>query len=147
MSTPVESTTPRVETTTVPGPERGRTIGELVSTVSAQLSSLIRDELQLLQAQLAAKGKKLGTGAAFLAVAGLLALYALGVLLAAAVLGLATVLPAWLSAIIIGVVLLVIAGIAAAIGKKKIDASKEHAPKPQEGLKEDLDAVKKGMQK
>ena len=68
-------------------------------------------------------------------------------LLAAAILGLATVLPAWLSALIVGVVLLIVAGIAALIGKKKIDASKEFQPKPQEGFKEDVDAVKRGIQK
>ncbi|MPV36856.1 phage holin family protein [Georgenia subflava] len=136
-----------VEATPVPGPGKGRTIGELVASVSEQLSSLIRDELQLAQTQLAEKGKKLGTGAGFLGAAAVVALYAVGVLLAAAVLGLATVLPAWLSALIIGVVLLIIAGIAAMLGKKKIDASKQHAPKPQEGFKEDLDAVKKGIKK
>ncbi|MDD9207065.1 phage holin family protein [Georgenia sp. 10Sc9-8] len=117
-----------------------------MSKVSDQLSRLVRDELQLAQIQLAEKGKRLGMGAGFFAVAALIALYALGVLLAAAVLGLAVVLPAWLSALIIGVVLLIIAGIAAFLGKKKLDASKAFQPKPQEGLKEDVDAVKKGIQ-
>lgn len=147
MSTSAEHRTPVVEATRVEGPGKGRSIGELVSSVSEQFSTLVRDEIQLAQLQLAEKGKRLGTGAGFLAAAGLVAFYAGGVLLAAAVLGLATVLPAWLSALIVGVVLLIIAGIAALLGKKRIDASKEIAPKPQEGLKEDVEAVKKGIQK
>ena len=44
-----------------------------------------------------------------------------GVLIAAAVLGLALVLPAWLAALIVGVVVLAIAGIAALVGKKQLD--------------------------
>lgn len=148
MSTAADSTTtPTVETTRVPGPGKGRTIGELVASMSEQFSTLVRDELQLAQAQLAEKGKRLGTGAGFLGAAALVAFYGGGVLLAAAVLGLATVLPAWLSALIVGVVLMIIAGIAAMLGKKKIDASKQFAPKPQEGLKDDLEAMKKGIQR
>ncbi|MFH5821798.1 phage holin family protein [Georgenia sp. AZ-5] len=148
MSTSAQhQTTPVVEATKVEGPGRGRSVGELIATVSEQLSRLIRDELQLAQIQLAEKGKRLGTGAGFLGAAGVVALYAVGVLLAAAILGLATVLPAWLSALIVGVVLLIVAGIAALLGKKKIDASKRFAPKPQEGLKDDLEAVKKGIQR
>lgn len=146
MSTSAEQTTPVVEATRVEGPGRGRTVGELFATVSEQFSRLVRDELQLAQVQLAEKGKRLGTGAGFLGVAGVVALYAVGALLAAAVLGLATVLPAWLSALIVGVVLLIVAGIAAMLGKRKIDASKQFNANPQEGFKDDLDAVKKGIQ-
>lgn len=138
---------PGVETTRVAGPDKSRTIGEIVASISEQLSQLVRDELRLAQAQLAEKGKKLGAGAAALAVAGLIALYALGVLIAAAVLGLAEAVPAWLAALIVGVVLLIVAGVAAFVGKRMFDASKEHTVNPQEGLKEDLDAVKKGIKK
>jgi uncharacterized membrane protein YqjE len=140
------ATTPVVETTKVPGPEK-RTIGELVASLSDQFSTLVRDELQLAQVQLAEKGKRLGTGAGFLGGAAVLGLYAFGVLLAAAILGLATVLPAWLSALIVGIVLVIVAAIVGFVGKKKIDASKEFQPKPQEGFKEDVDAVKRGIQK
>ncbi|WP_240645726.1 phage holin family protein [Georgenia sp. SYP-B2076] len=147
MSTSAERTTPVVEAERVEGPGKGRSVGELVASVSEQFSRLVRDELQLAQLQLAEKGKRLGTGAGFLGVAGVVALYAVGVLLAAAVLGLATVLPAWLSALIVGVVLLIVAAIAGLLGKKKIDASKAFAANPQEGLKEDVDAVKRGIKR
>ncbi|UNX54548.1 phage holin family protein [Georgenia sp. TF02-10] len=134
------------ETRLVDAPKT-RSIGELFAQLSEQLSRLVRDEIQLAQTQFTEKGKRLGTGAAFLAVAGVVALYAVGVLLAAAILGLATALPAWLSALIVGVVLLIVAGIAALLGKKRLDAAKEVEAKPQEGLKEDVNAVKKGIQR
>lgn len=123
------------------------TVGELFATASEHVSTLVRDEIQLTKVQAVEKGKRLGTGVAGLAVAGVIALYALGILLLAAVWGIAEALPLWLSALIVGVALLLIAGIAALIGKKKLDASKEITPKPQEGIKKDVDAIKKGINK
>jgi len=122
-------------------------MGELVARVSEQFSRILRGEIELIQVKLADKAKHVGVGAGFFAVAGLLALYALGVLITAAVLGLAVALPAWLSALIVGVVLLLIAAVAALIGKKKVQEGQ--APSAEEtkaNLKADVDAVKKGIQ-
>ncbi len=95
-------------------------IGELVSSVSADLSRLVRDEMRLAQVEVTEKAKKAGIGVGAFGAAGVLALFALGVLLAAAVLGLATVIPAWLAALVVGVVVLLVAGVAALVGKKKV---------------------------
>jgi TRAP-type mannitol/chloroaromatic compound transport system permease small subunit len=63
--------------------------------------------------------------------------------LAAAVLGLATALPAWLSAVIIGVVLLVIAGIAALIARRKVAQASPPVPERTiETVKEDVKEIK-----
>ena len=51
---------------------------------------------------------------------GLLALYGLGCLLAAAIIGLAAAVAAWLAALIIGVGLLAAAGIAALAGRAEL---------------------------
>lgn len=121
-------------------------MGELVARISDQLGRILRGELQLIQLQLKEKGKNLGLGAAMFAAAGVFAFFAVGVLLAAAVLGLAVVLPAWLSALIIGVVILLIAVVLALIGKSRVQ--KGEMPSPAEAkahLKQDLDAVKKGI--
>ena len=118
-------------------------VGELVGQLSEQVSRLVRDELALAQVELKAKGKAAGKGAGLLGGAGLFGAYGLGVLIAAAVLGLATVLHAWLSAVIVGVVLLVVAGIAALMGKKQV--SRATPPMPAEaidGAKRDVKALK-----
>lgn len=121
-------------------------IGELVARVSDQFSRILRGELELIQVRATAKAKQVGVGAAMFAVAALLGLYALGVLIAAAVLGLAVALPAWLSAIIVGVVLLLIAGIFALVGKKKLQSGEApSAEATKANLKADIDAVKKGF--
>jgi uncharacterized membrane protein YqjE len=118
-------------------------VGALVSDVTSDLSRLVRDEVELAKAELKVKGKEAGVGAGLFGGAGAVALYGLGVLIAAAILGLATALPAWLSALIVAAVLFVIAGVAALLGKRHV--SRANPPVPQRavsGVHEDLEALK-----
>ncbi|MFV0252504.1 MAG: phage holin family protein [Beutenbergiaceae bacterium] len=118
-------------------------LGQLVGKMTETVSSLVRDEIQLAQAQLAEKGKAVGTGAAMFAVAGVLGLFGLGWLLHTAFLAISLALPSWAAALIVAVMVLAIAAAAALIGKKMID----NAPNPQtkENLQRDLDAIKAGV--
>src|ERR687887_2075176 len=102
-------------------PEADRPIGELVQDLSRQTSTLIRQEMRLAQAELTDNGKHAGKGAGMFGGAGLVALYGVGALVAAAILGLATVIEPWIAALAIGVGLLVIAGIVALVGTKELD--------------------------
>jgi uncharacterized membrane protein YqjE len=124
----------------------GPTVGELVARLSDQFSRLVRDELKLAQTEIAEKGKKIGVGVGIFAAAALFGFFGLAVLIAAAVLGLAEAVPAWLSAIIVGIVLLVIAAVAALLGKKRLQAGAPPTPDAaKENVKRDIDAVKKGV--
>jgi|SRR3712207_1184133 Flp pilus assembly protein TadB len=105
-----------------------RTTAELVKTASEQISRLVRDELRLAQAELAEKGKHAGKGAGMFGAGGLLALYGVAALLTAVVLLLAYVVPAWLAATIVGVVLLAIAGILAMSGRKQVKKASPTVP-------------------
>ena len=70
---------------------RDRGIGELVKDLASQTSTLVRQEIQLAQAEVTEKGKLAGKGAGMLAgaaIAGLLALGALTALLIVALDGL-----------------------------------------------------------
>ena len=116
---------------------------ELVQRAGDQLSRLVRDELALARTELAAKGRKAGTGAGLLGGAGLVALYALGALVLAAIAGLAEAVPAWLAALIIGGALSVIAGGMALLGRRRVRQALP--PVPEEaanGVRADLEAVK-----
>jgi hypothetical protein len=120
-----------------------RPLGELVQDLSRQTSTLIRQEMRLAQAELAEKGTHAGKGAGMFGGAGLVALYGVGALIAAAILGLATVLEPWIAAAAIGVVLLLVAGILALTGKKELDEA--GPPKPElaiESVQRDIDTVK-----
>ena len=118
-------------------------IGSLVAQLSSDVSRLVRDELQLAKAELKDKGKEAGIGIGLFGGAGTIALYGLGALVAAAICGLATAVPAWLSALIIAVVLFAIAGVAAVLGKRHVGHATPPMPKEAvAGVHDDLEALK-----
>jgi hypothetical protein len=123
--------------------DQDKPLGELAQDLSRQTSTLIRQEARLAQAELTEKGRHAGKGAGMFGGAGLVALYGVGALVAAAVLGLATVLEPWIAAAAIGVGLLLVAGILALTGKKELDEA--GPPKPElafESVQRDIDTVK-----
>jgi hypothetical protein len=120
--------------------------GELVRRLSAQLSELVRRELELARTELTAKGKRAGAGAGLAGAGGVVALFGVGALVAAAVAGLATVVPVWLSALIVGIVLLVVAGVLALVGRSRLQ--KATPPVPEQavrGVQEDVSAVRNAV--
>lgn len=121
------------------------TLGQLVSKLTETISSLVRDEIQLAQAQLTEKGKALGAAGAMFAVAGLFGLFGLGWLLHAAYLALAGVLPDWAAALIVAGSVLVIAAVAALVGKAFVDRAP--APETKENVQRDIEALKAGVAK
>jgi Flp pilus assembly protein TadB len=94
--------------------------GELVKDLTEQVSRLFRDELKLAEYEMTRKAKRLGRGAGLFGGSGLCALYGVGCLLAAAIIALALVIPAWAAALIIGAALLAVAGLAALMGKGQL---------------------------
>jgi uncharacterized membrane protein YqjE len=132
-------------TSQTPGPpgQDDASLGTLVHDLTQQISTLVRDEMRLAQAEMAEKGKKAGIGIGMFGGAGLVALYGLGALVATAILALALALPGWLAALIVAVVLFAIAGVLALMGKSNV--SKATPAKPEEamaGLQEDVATVK-----
>lgn len=118
-------------------------LGTLVSDVSAQIPELIRSEIRLAQAELAEKGKRAGIGIGMFSVAGLFAFFGFGVLLATFVILLDLALPLWAAALIVAVVLFLVAGVAAVLGKNKV--SEVGSPAPERaisGIKQDVATVK-----
>ena len=117
--------------------------GELVSRLTEEISTLVRDEMRLAQLEVTAKAKKTGVGLGLFGGAGVIAWFGVGALVAAAILGLATVLAAWLAAVIVGAALLLIAGVAALLGRKEV--AQAAPPLPEAAIAEakaDVRAVK-----
>jgi uncharacterized membrane protein YqjE len=117
--------------------------GELISRLSAQVSTLVRDELALARIELVEKGKRAGIGVGLFGGAGMFAWYAVGVLITTVILALALVWPAWLAALVVAVVLFVVAGVLALVGKKEV--SQATPPIPTEAVqnaKADVQTVK-----
>lgn len=107
------------------------------------MSTLVRDEIQLAQAQLTEKGKSLGTGGGLLAGAGVFALFGLGWLLHTAYLALALALPGWAAALIVAVFVFIVAAILGLVGRNML----KNAPavQPKENIQRDIAALKEGV--
>jgi uncharacterized membrane protein YqjE len=116
---------------------------DLLKRLSEQTSTLVRQEIRLAQLELQEKGKRAGIGAGLFGGSGLVALYGLGALIAAAILALATAVDGWLAALIVAAVLFAVAGVMALTGKKQVDQATPPVPEQAiETVKEDVDEVK-----
>ena len=125
----------------------GQSTAALIRQASEQVAHLIRDEMRLLRIEMNEKRKRATKGASMLGAAAVIVLYAITVLLAAAVFGLATVLPMWLSALIIGGFMLVIEVILLLIGRSSLKKAVPPVPKDtMDSLKSDIAAVRERAQ-
>jgi uncharacterized membrane protein YqjE len=123
------------------GPEASA--GELVRQLSEQVSALVRDELKLAQLEMTRKGKQAGLGIGMFGASGLVALYAVGCLVACAIIAISGVVAAWLAALIIGVALLAVSGVAALLGKGRLRRSTPPVPEQAVGsVKADVEEIK-----
>jgi len=100
----------------------------LVSHATAQVSTLVRDELALAKLELAEKGKRAGLGGGLLGGAAVLALYGLGLLLTLAVVLLDLAWPLWLAVLVVMVVAFLAAGVAALLGKEEVKSATPPVP-------------------
>jgi tetrahydromethanopterin S-methyltransferase subunit C len=122
---------------------REASVSDLVRQASEQLSRLIREEMALARAEMVDKGKQAGIGAGLLGGGGLVALYGVGALLTAVVLALAEAMPAWLAALIVAVVLFVVAGVLALMGRNRVKQSTPPVPEEAvQSVRADIDEVK-----
>jgi hypothetical protein len=125
-----------------------RSAGDLVKDLSEQVSRLVRDELKLAQVEMTAKGKRAGAGAGLLGGSGLLALYGAACLLAAAIIGLARVVPAWLAALIVGAAVLAVAGVVALLGRGQFKKAVPPVPEQAvDSVKADVAEVKESAKR
>lgn len=86
---------------------REPTLGELFSDLAEKTGTLIRQEASLVQTEMTAKAVSAGKNVGFLAVGAFVGYAGALVLIAALVVGLASFMPLWLSALIVGIVLAV----------------------------------------
>jgi uncharacterized membrane protein YqjE len=122
---------------------RERPVGELLKELSSQTTTLVRQELELAKAEMAAKGKQAGVGAGMFGGAGVLGLLALGALTACIIAALDTGMDLWLAALIVAVVYAAIAGVLALSGRQKTRDAAPPAPEQAiESMKEDVQWAK-----
>lgn len=106
-------------------------IGDLVKDASAQISSLMRSEVELAKTEVAASAKKAGMGAGLFGAAAVILAYSSFFLFFTIAEALDTFMPRWLAFLIVFLIMLVLVAILALIGLKQVKGVK----KPERTIK------------
>lgn len=120
-----------------------RSIGDLFSELAGETTTLVKQEIALAQTELTQKAVKTGKNVGFLVVGGAVAYAAFLAILAAVVIGLGSVVPMWLSALIVGVAVGIMAAILIFSSLNKLKNTSLAPQQTIETLKEDAQWLKK----
>ena len=120
-----------------------KSLFSLIADLPRLVIGQVKNEIEQLKAELIAKIKHAGIGVGLFAAAGFMAFFLLAVLIAAAVLGLATALPGWLAALIVAGILLVIVVILLLAGLRQVKQGVPPAPTETiKSVKKDVNVIK-----
>lgn len=120
-----------------------RSIFTLIGELPGLLIKLAKLELAQLKSELIQKAINAGIGIGMFLAAAFLGFFAFAAFIAAAILGIAVALPAWLAALIVGAALFVIMAILLFLGIRSV--KKAMPPKPEktmDSIKHDINAIK-----
>lgn len=124
-------------------PQTDRSIGDLFSDLSREMSTLFRQEVQLAKVEMTQKATEAGKNAAFIAVGGFIAYAGLLALIATLVIILATAgLPWWAASLLVTVVVLAIGGVLVMQGLNRLKQSSLAPTQTMQTLKEDQQFIK-----
>ena len=130
---------------TQPKPRTGstRSLLSLVTDIPALIQELFHREVELLKAEIIGKLKALGVGAGLLLGAAVVVLFALGVLFTAGILALGQIMPGWLAALLVALLLLIVAAILALVGFRILKRGIPPIPKDSiDSLQKDVRALR-----
>ncbi|OLO52231.1 hypothetical protein BKH30_07195, partial [Actinomyces oris] len=104
------------------------TLGELIARILENISALVRGEIDLAKVKGQRMAKEMKPAAVLLGGAGVLALFAFGLMLGSLTVGLSHIMPLWAAFLVIALILTVVAVPMALVGVKRLKAAKENAP-------------------
>jgi nitrate/nitrite transporter NarK len=120
-----------------------RPLGELMGTLSRDLGTLVRQEIDLAKAEMTQKGKKAGLGAGMFGGAGVAGLLALVSLTITAILLLNAVMKDWLAALIVTLAWGAVAAVLAMRGRTELREMGSPVPEQTaQTIKEDVQWAK-----
>ncbi len=125
--------------------EDKESLGDLFSQLTADMSRLVRDEVELAKVEINETVQNARTAGISFGVAGFLGLMAFVLLSFAAAWGLAEVVPTGVAFLIVGGVYGLVALVLAALGRQKVKAAKPVPEQTVETLKEDVTWAKQQM--
>ena len=113
-------------------PIAGQSTVELIQRAGEQIGRLVRDEIALARAEIAAKARRAGLGIVLAGAGALLALFGGGALIATLIIVAALFLPLWAAAAAVTGVLLATAGVLVVLGMRLV--VKAGPPRPGAAL-------------
>ncbi len=117
-------------------------LGELFASLARDTGNLVRQEVQLAKTEMTQKVTGLGRDAGMIGAGGAVAYAGLLTLIAALVLGLGEVIPLWLSALIVGLVVVAIGYFLIQRGRSGLSQADLTPRETIETLKEDTEWAK-----
>ncbi|MBA2952404.1 phage holin family protein [Nocardioides sp. MAH-18] len=120
-----------------PSAEDQRSLGEIVGDVTQDLTTLVKQELELARTELKQEAARAGKGAGMLGGAGVAAVLFLVFLSLTITFLLDNWMPLEVAALIVAAVWAVVAAVLAARGRRELKRSNPQLPKTQQTLKED----------
>jgi len=99
---------------------RERSLADVLHDIVANVQDIVRSELRLASVEIRQELAKAARAGKVAAAGGMLAIFALAFLLLAAVYGLALVMPPWLAALAVGIVLAIAGSILISAGSKRL---------------------------
>jgi putative superfamily III holin-X len=123
-------------------PRTERSVAGLLSDLANETGTLLRQEIALFKAEIGEKLGSAGMGAGAIAAGGLIAFSGWLALVAAAILGLSNALAPWLSALIIGIVVIALGAAALLYGKSRLNADALVPRRTLNSLREDEEWIR-----
>ena len=120
-------------------------IGELISRLASDTSTLVRQEVRLAKVELGQKASQVGKAVALVAVGGFVAYAGLLAVIAAVIILLAEYMAAWMSALVVGAVIVAVGYF---VARQQLSALKRLDPTPTatiDTLKDDKEWAKEQM--
>lgn len=124
-----------------PPPREGESVVELFRRLMDELGQLFRREVALALAEASSALSRVLIGASSVAIGGVVVFAGFVTLLAAAVLGLALVMPAWLAALVVGGAVVTLGAILVLVGVKRFSAAGLAPRRSVESLRQDKDVL------
>ena len=117
--------------------EARRPLGTVVASAVDGLRTLAREHVELAKIEVSEAASVRGRGAGMFAAAGVVGMYAIGFAAATAAAGLAVVLPVWAAILLVTVLLLIVAGVLALVGRRTLRTAPQPGERIRETMKED----------
>ena len=123
-----------------------RSFGELFSQLAGDLGLLVQQEIALAKKEFQTALVQAGIGVVALAVALTLATVGLIAVLTSVILALALVMPHWAAALVVGLIFIVLAGVAAYLGIQRLRKLKLIPERTAQTLRDDVAMIREKAQ-